>query len=739
MAAEGVRVLTPRATLGVSFMRCPSMLPNEPERLRALEEYGLGPQAGLSSLEPVVRLAAEMFDMPMSAVNLVGEKQVFFAASYGLEACDMSRDASFCAHAILQPDVMVVQDASLDVRFHDNPLVAGEPGVRFYAGIPLRSPEGYPLGALCIIDRQPHPLFSQQDCDRLRDFAVMVNDKLELRRLEAAQQMWPGRFHDIASTSPGPLLGFDGEFQVNFSNSAAAVLLGYKRAEMTGWPVGRILPRLQLSHLRNFVLSAANGSWNGKPLETSALHRNGTTIPVELAPFAWKEHQEERFGVMLTDISERRRRDQEMFRLENFDRLTGLANRKVLRHEVANALEEGEPISVIAMDLDNFKDVNDTLGHKVGDQVLCVLADRMQRLLQPTEKLARMGGDEFAMMLRRGDVTEARRVANSLILDVSKPIELGGQILRMSASCGFAMSTEESQSAEHLLGNADLALYQSKSLGRGHASLYIPALRQEAVERRQSETELHCAVERGEFELYYQPQMDLRTGDLVGAEALLRWNHPQKGCVAPAQFLPRLEAGSLAATVGKWVLHQALLQASLWRKAAGSRFRMGVNLFGVQFLGGDLADDVRETIQRYGLPPECVELEITENIILNNDQHILETLRQLRDEGICIAFDDFGTGYASLSMLRDYPLTRIKVDRLFTMNMCSSHRDEATVAATVGLARNYDLQVIAEGVESKEQLTKLKAMGCDEGQGYLFGKPMTAGEFQRTFLRQMDA
>jgi EAL domain-containing protein (putative c-di-GMP-specific phosphodiesterase class I) len=254
-------------------------------------------------------------------------------------------------------------------------------------------------------------------------------------------------------------------------------------------------------------------------------------------------------------------------------------------------------------------------------------------------------------------------------------------------------------------------------------------LREEAIERREMETELHRAVEAKEFELFYQPQVRISDGAIVGAEALIRWNHPERGRMSPGAFLPALESGSLAGIVGDWVLETACSQIAAWRKQESRPLRVGVNLFSAQFRVNNFDERIAELIERHGLSPEALELEITENIVLNQDELILKPLQKLRAIGVGIAFDDFGTGYASLSLLKDYPLTRLKIDQSFIRNMCASSRDEATVAASIGLGRNYDLEVIAEGVETRAQFDKLVGLNCDEVQGYLFGKPMPATEF----------
>jgi EAL domain-containing protein (putative c-di-GMP-specific phosphodiesterase class I) len=271
--------------------------------------------------------------------------------------------------------------------------------------------------------------------------------------------------------------------------------------------------------------------------------------------------------------------------------------------------------------------------------------------------------------------------------------------------------------------------YSWSSHGRGRSFVFVPALREEAIERREMETELHRAVEAKEFELFYQPQVRISDGAIVGAEALIRWNHPERGRMSPGAFLPALESGSLAGIVGDWVLETACSQIAAWRKQESRPLRVGVNLFSAQFRDNNFDERIAELIERHGLSPEALELEITENIVLNQDELILKPLQKLRAIGVGIAFDDFGTGYASLSLLKDYPLTRLKIDQSFIRNMCASSRDEATVAASIGLGRNYDLEVIAEGVETRAQFDKLVGLNCDEVQGYLFGKPMPATEF----------
>lgn len=626
-------------------MKCPPPLPSETERLRALSEYGLDARRALPSLDPVVRIASRMFNMPVSAINMIGSDHVFFAASTGFEEMDMRRDVSFCAHAVLQDDVMVVPDARLDDRFHDNPLVCGAARIRFYAGVPLNSPEGHPLGALCVIDTEPHTDFSDEDKDRLRELARMASDRLELRRVEVNAER-ARKISDLASVE------------------------------------------------RQTHLAAPRAGADPAPM----------------------------------------RHDDDARKFTGFDPLTGLANRGVFYRRVEEVLARPSPAAILMLDLDGFKDINDTLGHAIGDAILRELAARLERTADPCDTVARLGSDEFAILQQdAGDLTQATELAQLALARIAEPFHIGGQELRLTASCGMAIAPLHAHEALELVGNADLALVKAKAVGRGRVSVFAPNLRLEAVARRLYGMELHRAVAKGEFLLFYQPQIHLATGALTGAEALLRWRHPQLGLLAPGVFLPSLESGPLAATVGSWVLNEACSQAAFWRRSGLHDFRIAVNLFGAQFREGDLAAEVAQTLDRHGLPPEALELEITENIVLNHDAAVLEMLQRLRAQGVGISFDDFGTGYASLSLLKTHPITRIKIDRSFVSGMLDSNRDATVIRAIVDVARSFDLNTIAEGIETDAQRERLLAEHCEEGQGYLFGRPLPAQQFAQAF------
>nr|WP_294977379.1 EAL domain-containing protein [uncultured Pseudomonas sp.] len=718
-------------------MRCPATLPNESERLSALSDYGFDDEALLPSLDPVVQIAVRMFGMPVAAVNMIGSDHVFFAAATGVGDVDMGRDVSFCAHAITRNEVMVVPDASRDERFHDNPLVTRPSGVRFYAGVPLLSVEGHPLGALCIIDSQPHEDFSGDDRERLRELARMAADRLELRRIEVASARTRPLFEEYAGSSPTPVVWFDCWGEIVAWNEAASTLYGYALDEGAGQSFELLLPERNRAAFRSLINRAIDAtSLDGMdvPAEITGVRQDGTELALGLTLFCWTEKGKLKFEAVLKDLTARQREEEALRQLASVDVLTGLANRGRFYRVTEDLLVQSRPAAVLMIDLDGFKDVNDSLGHAVGDGILREVARRLERLASADATVARIGGDEFAILEPNLISPEqAMRLALAAIASIAEPIVIDADDVRVAASCGVALAPLHAQEALELVGDADLALFKAKSSGRSHAFVFVPALKMEAAARHLYGMELHRAVAHGEFLLFYQPQVSLKDGVLCGAEALLRWQHPQRGLLAPAAFLPSLEGGPLAAIVGTWILDEACAQAAYWRRNGAARMRMGVNLFGAQFRMGNLVSQVIEALERHGLPADALELEITENIVLNHDDVVLDTLRTLRSHCVGIAFDDFGTGYASLSLLKTYPLSRIKIDRSFVTGMLESRQDLSVIRAILDMARSFDLDSIAEGIETSAQRDRLRNERCAEGQGYLFAKPMPANLFEQVF------
>jgi len=717
-------------------VRCPTTLPDEQERLRALAEYGLSAEQGLPSLDPIVQIAVKLFGVPVAAVNMIGSDHVFFAASEGIAECDLRREISFCAHAITQNDVLVVEDTKLDERFHDNPLVTGPEKIRFYAGVALRSPAGQPVGALCVVDSRPHDAFTDADRDRLKDLAKLVADKLELRRIEVASQGGRSRFQNIGISSPNPMICFDDSGVVTAINAAAQTLFGLNIDAGTSVRMTQVFPAWHESRIFSLLdpARARADAWDAFQETLTARRADGSQVPLEVAWSAWREGDKLAYGAVMRDITVQSREQEELRRLANHDAATGLPNRNLLQKRLLQEIEEDRPLSLILLGLNGFKDITDTLGENAGHQFVKTMSERLRALAGPEGFVARLAGDEFAILVAgSSDPLGAAQLGRDIVAEAAGPLVIDGQEVRVGGSCGIAMSPIHGRDPEELIGNASLALFQARREGAARCCFFIPALRMQAVARRMFDTELHRAVDQGELVLHYQPQVRLPDGALIGAEALIRWNHPERGLLAPAAFLPSLENSPLAARVGDWVIETACAQAASWRAELCPDFRMSVNLFAAQFRARDLRKVVAGAVSRNRLPPGSLELEITENIVLTDDDMFLPVFENLRQDGIKLAFDDFGTGFASLSLLKRYPLTHLKIDKSFVQAACASKGDRAIVEAITDLANRFDLGVIAEGVETWEQFELCRTIGCDEVQGYLTGRPMSAERFGETF------
>jgi diguanylate cyclase (GGDEF)-like protein len=427
--------------------------------------------------------------------------------------------------------------------------------------------------------------------------------------------------------------------------------------------------------------------------------------------------------------------------LAHFDQLTGLPNRVSLHQDIGAILRNhaGDPVrpmTVATLDLDEFKDVNDTLGHPVGDRLLQEVARRLTSVSDGNH-VYRLGGDEFVLVLENcGDPLVATGVVKTVLKRLTGPFDLDGHRLFVNASAGIAIAPAHGSNVDDLLANAELALYDAKADGGGSFRLYVPSLRARAKHRRELDAELRRACVNQEFILYFQPQVRSSDGAVIGAEALLRWHHPERGILAPGAFIDALCESAVAIETSRWILTTACKTAASWRAKGLPPIRIGVNLFPAQFRNGSLLRDVEHALSESGLPPEALELEITENIALGREEGTLSPLKALRAKGIGIAFDDFGTGYASLSYLTRYPLTRIKIDRSFIQKIGtqSAGEDTAIVRSIIAMGRNLGLEVIAEGVETRAQADFLETQGCHELQGFLFSKPIPADAFEQ-YLR----
>lgn len=541
----------------------------------------------------------------------------------------------------------------------------------------------------------------------------------------------------FADASPDAMIVADADGFVLHWNPAAERMFGLPQGDAVGTSLDVIIPEpMRGAHASGMKRLVAGGQPRvvGTVVEVTAKHADGTHFPVEMSLSMWTEDGEARFGATVRDMTARRANDERLHHLAHFDQLTLLPNRNSFLEKLGNALTQNSSSTVLLVDLDRFKEVNDQFGHGIGDAVLIEAALRIRRCVTSgTATVARLGGDRFSILLPEvADALGADALATVVRCELGRSFDLEGRLMWVGCSIGIAMSPGDGDDPATLIGSADLALSQAKADGGDGQCSFVPALRSAATARRNMEFDLRAAWDARQFEVHYQPQVRLRDRQVVGAEALLRWRHPERGLLQPSAFLSTLENSCLAAPVGHWVLEAACRQGAAWDSEV-SGFLMGVNLFGAQLKAEPLPDIVRSALSLSNLPARQLELEITENIMLNDDGSSRDQLHALHDMGVGLAFDDYGTGYASLAFLKQFPITRLKIDRGFVSNVRARGADAAIVQAVLMLARRFGFSVIAEGVETEEQELLLKKWRCPQAQGYLYSKPVTATDFGYLF------
>ena len=428
------------------------------------------------------------------------------------------------------------------------------------------------------------------------------------------------------------------------------------------------------------------------------------------------------------------RRAAEVARAAHYDSLTGLANRALFRDRLGRAqlraARNEQHLGVMLLDIDRFKGINETLGHDAGDFLLTGVAERLRECVREVDSIARFGGDEFAIILEglvQGE--SAAIVAERILASVARPFEVAGREVFVTTSAGIAIYPDDGADVSALVKNADSALFGAKAQGRNTYRFYTPDLNARALERLSLETGLRRALEREEFVLYYQPRVELASGRLLGAEALLRWIHPEHGLVPPGSFIPLAEESGLIIPIGEWVVRAACAQSRAWQEAGYRPLRIAVNISARQFAHRALRDTVASALQDSGLDAAHLEIELTEGLLMEHTDTVLATLGDLKAMGLLIAIDDFGTGYSSLSYLKRFPIDALKIDQSFVRDITTDANAAAISAAIVALARTLRLNVIAEGVETREQAELLLSQGCAEGQGYLYSRPLPADRF----------
>jgi diguanylate cyclase (GGDEF)-like protein len=433
------------------------------------------------------------------------------------------------------------------------------------------------------------------------------------------------------------------------------------------------------------------------------------------------------------DITEQREKESQIAHMAHHDALTDLPNRALLRDDLEAALARvprGEQLAVLYIDLDHFKSINDTLGHSVGDELLKAVAGRLRGCVRETDTIARLGGDEFAIIQTAIDgPLDAEELARHLGEVIREPFDVDGHRVLADASIGISIAPNDGTDPDQLFRQADMALYGAKGDGRGTFRFFETAMDARVKKRRALETDLRRALENGEFELYYQPLVNLERNEVCSCEALLRWHHPERGMVSPAEFIPVAEESGIIVALGEWVLREACAEAASWPED----ITVAVNVSPVQFRNQTLALKVIDALNESGLAAHRLAIEITEAVLMQDSEATLSTLHQLRGLGVRIVMDDFGTGYSSLSYLRSFPFDKIKIDRSFINDVSEKDDASSIVQAVTSLARDLKVTTTAEGAETQAQMDKIRALGCTEMQGYLFSRPVPASELAKRF------
>jgi diguanylate cyclase (GGDEF)-like protein/PAS domain S-box-containing protein len=533
-------------------------------------------------------------------------------------------------------------------------------------------------------------------------------------------------------------------------NRQSELLFGWSRDEVLGRSITEFLvPERfigRVLHDLDSARSSVNGMERTRPRQLRLLHREGHEVNVSGSAYVVGSGEELRIGGFLHDYEEDKAAEEALAHAYLHDALTGLPNRTLFTYRLAYALAKGKSapgsVAVLVLDLDRFKAINDGLGHEVGDEVLVAVAGRLEAAEGSAEVIARLGGDEFLVLFDDDDAeSEAIAFSQRVLHALASPISAGEGEVFITASIGIACTSPRVNEATPLLSNADAAMYQAKKRGGGSVEVFGEVMRMRVLDKMNTEHSLHRALERRELRLFYQPVVEISGTRAVGVEALLRWEHPEQGLVAPNRFIPVAEESGLIIPIGAWVLHEACTQLSTWQAVrwGGPRGAVEVNLSARQIDHPEIIPTVERILQDTGLPPANLTLEITESALMNDAASALRVLRAMKDLGVTLAIDDFGTGYSSLSHLQRFPLDILKIDKSFVDELGEDRGGAEIVAAVVKLAHALDLQVIAEGVETERQLDALQHLDCDFAQGYLFSKPVPAHELVEKFPLQLGA
>ena len=743
-------------------------------RLAAISQYHILDTGPELAFDEIAQFAADHFQMHIALVSMVDATRVWFKSAIGILPGHVSRSVAFCNHTISGSDVLVVEDAALDDRFSANPLVTSEPRVRFYAGAPLVTPEGIAIGTLCVLGQTPQQFSALQRAElavlarqvisqlelRKRNFelqqavGVLENERAEQRRSQIELQKSLTLLDNLTRQVPGVLYQYqlypDGRSRFPYASQGISDMYEVSHQDVIH-DATTVFDRIHPDDLdivaRTITESAKNLTpwlceYRARLPKQGVRWRLGSANP-ELLPdgsILWHG--------FITDVTDRKRTEEEIYQLAFFDALTGLPNRRLLldraSQSVSAAVRNRQMGALIFLDLDHFKEINDSRGHAIGDELLKKIAARLNAVLREDDSIARMGGDEFVVLLNNlgADIKTASKaamqVAQKLCEVTGQPVQIEGSNYSCTASLGITLFPSESAGIDDFLREADTAMYRAKEAGRNRIVFFEPSMQQVLESRLALLRDLQTAIARQELESYVQSQVDTN-GRITGGELLLRWKHPVLGFVGPNEFIPIAEESGLIFQIGEYVLRDACAALKKLELAGQEPLTLSVNVSPKQFRQDDFVARVTAMLAQSGARGERLILEVTEGLLIENVDETVERMTELVALGVRFSIDDFGTGYSSLSYIKRLPLFELKIDKGFVQDIPDDQNDVAIVQSVLAMAKYLHLATVAEGVETTQQAEFMRMAGCEVLQGYLFGKPIPMSDWLEMVCRTGEA
>lgn len=694
--------------------------------------------------EKVCLLMEQLLDNAVASVMLLDkEKQCMnvFAAPSIPEACIVQLNglhpgpgAGSCGNAIFRQEPVFVESTLDDPRWQNIRQLAIDFNILSCWSIPVRSKGGECIGSFALSSFE-HRLPSTFHRKLLEIGSFIIGIALEQKKVN--EQLYLSS--KVFENSTEAIIIADANKIIISINKALHKITGYVDEEIVGKSITIVT---SIRHGSNFFQKIwqsvkQHNHWHG---EVWNRHKQGREYPAwfNIIPVRGKDGRISYYLINFSDITSKKKSDEIIWRQANYDSLTGLPNRNMfydrLNHDIKNAARIGAGLAVLFIDLDRFKEVNDSLGHSVGDALLAEAAKRLSSCVRETDTVARLGGDEFTIILNGiSEQRSAEKIIHMILLELAKPFHLNTKQAYVSASIGATFFPNDANTVEILMKNADQAMYAAKNNGRNCWSCFTSNMRAATEIRSRTAYELRSALRDQQLYLLYQPIVELATGNVYKAEALIRWQHPERGTVYPGEFISIAEETNLITDIGDWVFKQAVNQVALWQTHFNAGFQISINKSPKQFIS-KMSDWVNHLNER-GLDGQSIIVEITENLLLDVHELVVKQLLSYRDAGVQVAIDDFGTGYSSLSYLKKFDIDYLKIDRSFISNLDSKSNDRILCEAVITMAHRLGMKVIAEGVETDLQKELLTAMGCDFGQGNFFSKPMTADKFETLLLQ----